>query len=77
MQLNLLVRSLMAALAVTQTKRAAPQRLSAGGTKPTPFTFLSEEERRANAERDAFNAKVNTRQVRRRLSRPWKQRAAI
>ena len=74
MQPNLLMSAISAALVM---RLAAPQPRSAGVPKAIPFRFLSAEERAANVERDAFNTKVNTRQVRRRLTRPWKQRVSV
>jgi len=70
MQINAL------ALAVAQLLRARQMpRVATPATPSIPFRFLSTAEQRVKAERDAFNAKVSTRQVRRRLTRPWKQRA--
>lgn len=63
-------------LAVAQLLRARQMpRVATPAAPSVTFRSLSPEEQRVEAERVAFNAKVQTRQVRRRLTRPWKQRA--
>lgn len=73
MQLNSLVATVRATLSARQARQANPTQTFEPPS--IPFRFLSTEEQRVKAEHDAFNAKVSTRQVRRRLTRPWKQRA--